>query len=83
MAENMSLADQAVTAMAAARVGEGMSLLGMKIALTGLIVMIVAWLSIFHIGKWPGLALGLPLVVAFLGGGLAAVAGALVAIWAA
>jgi hypothetical protein len=36
-----------------------------------------------QVGKWPGMALGLPLVVAFLGGGVAAVAGLLVAIWAA
>jgi hypothetical protein len=60
-----------------------MNLLGLKIALTGLIVMIVAWLAMVQVGKWPGMALGLPLVVAFLGGGVAAVAGLLVAIWAA
>ena len=56
-------------------------MIGMKIALTGLIVMTCSLAAIKAIGKFPGGLSALALVTLFFGGAVSAVAGLLWSIW--
>ena len=55
-------------------------MLGLKIAVTGALVVLVASCAIR--GPWPGIGVGLPLLTAWAGGAAAVVAGLLMAVWA-
>ena len=54
-------------------------MLGLKIAATGIIVMLVSACVVRAVGRWPGAAVGLPLLVCFFGG--AALVGVLMMVW--
>lgn len=56
-------------------------MLGLKIAVTGALVMIVSGISIKAVGEWPGAAKGLPLLIAWSVGCAAMLVGLLMAIW--
>ena len=56
-------------------------MLGLKIAATGALVLLVA--SCVARGRpWPGVAIAVPLLLAWFGGAFAIVAGLLMAVWA-
>jgi hypothetical protein len=57
-------------------------MLGLKIAATGALVMLLSGIAVKAIGGWPGVAKGLPLLIAWFGGAAAVVAGLLIAVWA-
>ena len=57
-------------------------MLGMKIAATGALVMLVSRLAVSAVGDWPGVAKGLPLLALWFGGVAAVIVGFLMAMWA-
>lgn len=57
-------------------------MLGLKIAATGLLVMLLSWIAIRIIGRWPGIKKAFPLLAMLLGGAAATVSGLLMAVWA-
>jgi len=54
-------------------------MIGQKIAITGLIFIFISF-PFIH-GKWPGAAIGAPLLVAFFIGLIAVVVGLIIAVW--
>jgi len=61
---------------------EGLNMLGLKIAATGLLAMLLSGVAIRAVGGWPGVAKGLPLVLVWFGGAAATVVGLLMTVWA-
>lgn len=57
-------------------------MLGLKIAATGALLMLLSGVLIKAIGGWPGVAKGFPLLLLWFGGAAAAVLGLLMAVWA-
>jgi len=57
-------------------------MIGLKIAATGLLLMLLSSIVAGCVGKWPGIAKGLPIVLAWFGGAVAVVAGLLMVVWA-
>ena len=57
-------------------------MLGLKIAATGALVMLVSHIVAKAIGDWPGVVQGMPLLIAWFGGGVALVVGFMMAVWA-
>ena len=57
-------------------------MIGLKIAATGLLLMLLSRILADSVGEWPGIAKGLPIVLAWLGGAVAVVAGLLMVVWA-
>ena len=57
-------------------------MLGLKIMTTAAIVMLLSNLAIIAVGKWPGVAKGLPLLILWLGSGATLVVGLLMTVWA-
>ena len=57
-------------------------MLGLKIAATGALLMLLSGIAVRAIGRWPGLAKGLPLLLVWFGGAAATVVGLLMAVWA-
>ena len=60
---------------------ERLNMLGLKIAATGALLVLLSGLAIKTIGKWPGAPKGAPLLMAWFGGAAAVLAGCLMAIW--
>lgn len=56
-------------------------MLGLKIAATGALALFLSSLAIRSVGKWPGVAKGLPLLALWFGGAAATLAGLLMAVW--
>lgn len=57
-------------------------MIGLKIALTGLVVLAIAYFFIKAIGSaTPGILISIPLICMWFGGVLAIIAGLIVAIW--
>ena len=57
-------------------------MVGIKIAATGALVMLLSGLAVSAVGGWPGVAKGLPLLIVWFGGAFAVVVGLLMAVWA-
>ena len=57
-------------------------MLGLKIAATGILVMLISGLAVKAIGGWPSALKGFPLLALWFGGAAAVVIGLLIAVWA-